>query len=636
MNSNNIRDIYSFLRGRENPIIIGLTGALGAGCSTVAKILNERSFLEFIEDFLSLESSILDEFNCKKNIFFDTLERYRYERLKTFYLNLKRDLQQEKCNSQKIYIKVIKVSRILEFILKEAIEEKKSNNELKELMNKIDNIDPKSSTDPKEIFKEIESEIRKILKKILNGDIEKLYEVIFKGIEIISWAQDESNSNNYEGKRKRLLQELGRFIKRIPVDGKIPPVFNLAKIIDQVISKDLEKEETMNSDRKIYIIDAFRNPFEIEYFKNKYNQFYLFSILADKEVRKHRLRMIGFKDSEIASVQNIENREPKNKDELFEQNINFCILKGDIFINNNNNDPKFKLLKYQLGKYIALILKPGLVTPTKDELYMQLAFTAKNMSGCISRQVGAVVVGQDGYIRGVGWNDPPEKFVPCLYRTLKDLKNQGGDCCNRYMFSEYECFDQDFRAFIEEVLNNFRGSILENPFCFKDLENKRKFNRDINLFLNKLPILNREHEKLDQKIEDIRDTIKAELKNKLKYRDPSRERALHAEENAFLQASKIGGAPVKGGTLYSTAFPCQLCSKKTRQLFISRIVYIEDYPDISYLHTLKGGDPETEPKVDIFTGVIGQSFFKLYSPYIPTKDELKLFYDEYRELYDWL
>ena len=38
-------------------------------------------------------------------------------------------------------------------------------------------------------------------------------------------------------------------------------------------------------------------------------------------------------------------------------------------------------------------------------------------------------------------------------------------------------------------------------------------------------------------------------------------RAIHAEEMAFLQAAKIGTPVVTGGYLFTTASPCELCSK---------------------------------------------------------------------------
>jgi len=547
MASNNIQEIFTFLRGTETPIIIGLTGALGAGCSTVAEVLKDN----FLRKFQNIDVNIFTE--QQKKIYFDKLEYYRFRRIKDFFSSYP-------YKGKGIDIQVIKVSDILERL------KRNEKNFLKEILDR-------------------------------NINISKIISIINKCNSFQEW--------NRESERKKELQKFGRCLRKIKLFKNIPPVFNIAYIVDRFISTQMKKSNRI----KIFVIDALRNPFEIEYFRNKYNQFYLFSILAEKSTREKRLKRLGFSPDEIKEVQIIETKEPKSEEELYEQNINFCIVKGDIFI-NNNYDNALDLLKYQLGKYLALILKPGLVTPTKDEMYMQLAFSARNMSGCISRQVGAVVIGEDGYIRGVGWNNPPEKFIPCLYRTLEDLRNNPNDS----LFSEFEKSIEFIKA-AEEFKK--RENYLDNqPFCFKDIENNRRFNENIKKI---------EKEIKNSKVsKNIKRQILNIIKKHIKYRDPSRERALHAEENAFLQASKVGGAPLINGTLYSTAFPCQLCAKKSRQLFISRIVYIEDYPDISYSHTLRGGAKETQPKVEMFTGAIGQAYYKLYNPYIPIKDEIKL------------
>ncbi|RUM44907.1 MAG: hypothetical protein DSY46_04410, partial [Hydrogenimonas sp.] len=94
------------------------------------------------------------------------------------------------------------------------------------------------------------------------------------------------------------------------------------------------------------------------------------------------------------------------------------------------------------------------------------------------------------------------------------------------------------------------------------------------------------------------------------------------EENAFLQITKSGGQTVVDGTLYTTDSPCQLCSKKAMQLKISRIVYIDAYPDISIEHTLQAGKKEKWPKFEMFKGAIGSAYFKLYIPIIGIKDEI--------------
>ncbi|MBP7401622.1 MAG: cytidine/deoxycytidylate deaminase family protein [Clostridia bacterium] len=55
-------------------------------------------------------------------------------------------------------------------------------------------------------------------------------------------------------------------------------------------------------------------------------------------------------------------------------------------------------------------------------------------------------------------------------------------------------------------------------------------------------------------------------------------RAIHAEQNALIQAARYG-AVVQGGTIYVTCQPCSLCAKMLINAGIARIVYKGDYPD---------------------------------------------------------
>lgn len=65
---------------------------------------------------------------------------------------------------------------------------------------------------------------------------------------------------------------------------------------------------------------------------------------------------------------------------------------------------------------------------------MQVAFSAKVNSGCVSRQVGAVVTDKDYNILSLGWNDVHCERVPCVYRNLRDLQKSH----NHKMYSDLE------------------------------------------------------------------------------------------------------------------------------------------------------------------------------------------------------
>jgi dCMP deaminase len=55
-------------------------------------------------------------------------------------------------------------------------------------------------------------------------------------------------------------------------------------------------------------------------------------------------------------------------------------------------------------------------------------------------------------------------------------------------------------------------------------------------------------------------------------------RALHAEQNAFLQAAKHGTS-LKDSILYITTQPCSICAKMIINVGIKKVIIDGDYPD---------------------------------------------------------
>lgn len=266
--------------------------------------------------------------------------------------------------------------------------------------------------------------------------------------------------------------------------------------------------------------------------------------------------------------------------------------KKDVY--NKNKETKKLRIKYnpcftwqdQILKYITLIDHPGIVQPSSEERCMQLAYTAKLNSGCISRQVGATITDSDYSVKAIGWNNTPSGQVPCSLRNVDDLINHSPDI---YAFTNYERDENNTELY--RVLNeNFVTKVSTNInllkgrnvcFCFKSLKNSF-----------------------------------SEGKNQV------HTRSLHAEENAFLQLAKYGGNGIKNGILFSTASPCELCSKKAYQLGIKLIYYIDPYPGISKPHILSSGERPIETR--LFTGAIGTAYFRIYQPFMSYKDELSL------------
>ena len=67
--------------------------------------------------------------------------------------------------------------------------------------------------------------------------------------------------------------------------------------------------------------------------------------------------------------------------------------------------------------------------------------------------------------------------------------------------------------------------------------------------------------------------------------------AIHAEQNAIIQAAKLG-VSIEGATLYCTHQPCVICAKMIINAGISRVVYGEGYPDEFSLEIFKQAEVE--------------------------------------------
>ena len=74
--------------------------------------------------------------------------------------------------------------------------------------------------------------------------------------------------------------------------------------------------------------------------------------------------------------------------------------------------------------------------------------------------------------------------------------------------------------------------------------------------------------------------------------------AIHAEQNAVIQAAKMG-ISIDGATIYVTHRPCSVCARILINAGIKRVVYDVDYPDDFTLKLFKQANVEFvkyEPK----------------------------------------
>lgn len=565
---------------REQFIIIGLTGRTGSGCSTVSKILEAENFAD-----LKLPEPKSTDFDNNEERKYQIIYNYASKHWHPFY---------------RISMTDMIFSFILQYDYNSFIESLQTmlGDELGNDINEA--IKKKFSEAEMEfnILHQLTSECIEDNGKMLrtNDCMEKEYEILMRLPSIQSklrsvmqnFYYNYKDKNEQEVKANVFTYSLQEYGNRIRHHGNIVEsnnftgehMFAIARRANDFIKAFRYKN---NYKRAFICLDAIRNPYEATYFQDRYSSFFLVAVSTDDDERKRRLGT-NYDNRQIEALDKTEYpRKSEGYKNFTNQNIGACAQLADIYLYNphEKTNEKFFITKL-IVKYITLIMHPGLVTPTSVERCMQIAYNAKLNSGCLSRQVGAVITDANYSVKAVGWNSVAEGQVPCNLRSVNNyLNNKDEDT-----FSSFELEDTEFCNSISErygksVKNeNLKGRLC--TYCFKD-----------------------EYE------------IIKNQKNQV------HTRSLHAEENAFLQIVKYGGEGIKGGNLFTSASSCVLCSKKAFQLGIKHIYYIDPYPDIANSHILSFGKDKSKcPQCHLFYGAIGKAYTYLFTQRIAIKDEL--------------
>ena len=583
--SMDLRDaVMNTFMEKERTVIIGLTGRTGAGCSTVAKILES-------EDFETLDLRDIQQFN------YEDLELRKQYIINKFMKSNKKWHKFETIDVSSVIVSFVFENDMES--LKKFFSDLKQNGEKEEFfINGKDDLD-KAITSLQNVFDEVNN--FNLEDETWREKKEEYYKFYLYTLKVCKQRfknvleQYSCYSYSKDGKNRKIFKQYNFytfFMQKVannlrasgsPFESNFKPKHNT--IIAERIRKIIEIVYAVKEKNFIRIcVDAIRNQYEALYLRDTFKSFYLISINTTDNDRKSRLTHLN--NSELENLDEVEYVLKFNKPEdgFYHQNILSCTEIADIHISNPNiKNGKYYVLTEQLVRYIALMLHPGIIVPSALERCMQLAYNAKFNSGCLSRQVGAVVTREDYSVQSVGWNDVPKGQVPCNMRDVH------GFCINKDigMYSKFELENVEFY----KVLKDIDSVLIEKneeicmPYCFKDVYNGIK--NDKNQVYT---------------------------------------RSLHAEENAFLQISKYGGTEVRNGCLFTTASPCELCAKKAYQLGIKKIYYIDPYPGISQDHILTFGE-EDNPEVILFQGAIGDAYVDLYRPRIPIKDEMEMLTD---------
>lgn len=568
---------------RENFVIIGLTGRTGSGCTTVAEKLTTAEWKELKTNYKDFNSDQIDNVVRKNRIVHRYLKEHWTQAFDVicasdiiFYYALKESFDDFANSLASVNIepdeesKYEKSKPIIDTALREELN--KLQDEFNALHDKVMECEEYlhepdyNNTVKLELVRSVVFTDIKTFRKSLEGILTKTIKKVIAS-ELQSWGNNIRKYNS---------------IKPQAAPHKKAPSC-LARKINQIIK--VFRAYDKNHGRKTLIaIDALRNPFEVLYFRERYAAFYLMAVHTEEKIRRDALFKRGFRIDEIEHLDKVEGEKPNFHDSYEKIDIDKCIELADIHLAHDGTDKDHNRdMVNQIFTYVALIFHPGLIPPSPLERCMQVAYTAKLNSGCLSRQVGAAVTNEYFSVQSIGWNTVAEGQTPCSLRNLYDLFKDEDEGA----FSDFERFNDEFSIQKKKLIQAYEPvkaklNGLNLSYCFKDVYTSSK-----------------EKQRNNQ----------------------VHTRSLHAEENAFLQLAKYGTQGIKGGKLFTTASCCELCSKKAYQLGITEIYYIDTYPGISRAHILESG--VNRPQMLLFKGAIGRAYVNLFTPFLPLKDEIE-------------
>jgi deoxycytidylate deaminase len=202
---------------------------------------------------------------------------------------------------------------------------------------------------------------------------------------------------------------------------------------------------------------------------------------------------------------------------------------GHFFLNAGKNRAE---TQRQVRRFHHILIGNPFVTPTRDELNMYLAHGFSLKSADLNRQIGAVIYNDENGVLAIGCNEVP-KF--------------GGG----YYWDD-EPPEEDHRSF--QIGYDSNEKIKSELIMELDNALKRSTKKGYKEILKENSIK------------------KLKWENLIEYG-----RTIHAEEAAICEAARKG-ISLTGATLYTTTFPCHLCSALILAVGIKEVVFIEPYP----------------------------------------------------------
>lgn len=417
-------------------------------------------------------------------------------------------------------------------------------------------------------------------------------------IKEIDPGPTDSNADKFQGEAKRIyLGQSGGNNSRNEFGNDILALLGIKEIAferQESFKRDNENSELVKKSRRVaHIIDSLKHPDEVTLLRSVYsNMFYLFGVLCAHPTRKHRLEKI--KEVSSPDAEFLMKRDESEELE-YGQKLNETLQYADFFIRNNHKN--MRNLEPAIDRYIRMILGDPAITPTKEEFAMYMAQSAALRSACLSRQVGAAIMNEEGDIIATGCNDVP-KSGGGLY-SIEDGENDLR-CMNTF---DGKCWSVEYRQRIREQIK----SILDDEINNSEIA-----------------------ERLSRAISE-----KTRVKDILEF-----SRSVHAEMDAIISVARNGNASLRNCALFCTTFPCHNCSRHIIASGIKKVYYIEPYEkslalelydDSIKLELLESEAHEDKVIFSHFEGVAPRQYLNLFSYTFEKKDGGKMIKHEHQK-----
>ncbi|MFO7563986.1 MAG: anti-phage dCTP deaminase [Enhygromyxa sp.] len=278
--------------------------------------------------------------------------------------------------------------------------------------------------------------------------------------------------------------------------------------------------------RTAHLLRSLKRPEEVAWLRKIYgSRFLLVSIFAPRD---HRINFLGSsRGGAIDAARAMALIQRDGAGGAHGQATTRSFELGDLFLNGALGSQR---LEIEIARFLDLVFGSPLHTPRREEHGMFLAFAASLRSGDLSRQVGAVIVADDGTLVAEGANDAP-RFGGGQYWPNDD-EDQRDIVVGR------DSNEDKKREIVRRILAEFDA--LEPG-------------------VDPLKLAKRRLE--DSGLLDITEFG----------------RAVHAEMAALMNCARLG-VPTKDRALFCTTFPCHNCAKHIVAAGISEVWFIEPYP----------------------------------------------------------